>query len=208
MIAFFCRKTAVKLGTTLQADQDQISIYAYGLEILSETLIKFTLIITLASLFGIFYTTVIFLFTFSVFRWLGGGVHMSSFIKCLIIGLVLILGMGFAASLPVNKFFLISLYGFTAAMVFYVVCKWVPAGTDKKQITDPQERLKQKQDSLFAFVLWNILILLCIHNHLYANAFASVLGALFSSFFIMPIGYHLIGKLDKLAIWEGGEEHV
>lgn len=208
MIASICRKTAEKLGRKLQADQDQVSIYAYGLQIIAETFIKFTLIMLVAALCGIFSTTVIFLFTFSLFRWLSGGVHMSSFLRCLIFGLVLIPGMGFTATLPVSKTLLTSLYGIAAAANVYVIWRWVPAGTDKKQITDPQKRLKQKKESLLAFIIWNIMVLLSFQNHLYAYAFAAVLGSLFSSFFIMPAGYRLIDTLDQLTIWRGGEEGV
>lgn len=133
---------------------------------------------------------------------------MSSFLKCLLIGLVLTLGMGFTAALPVTKTLLTSLYGIAATAAVLVIWKWVPAGTDKKQITDPQKRLKQKKESIFAFILWNIMILLCFQFHFYAIAFAAVLGSLFSSFFIMPMGYLLIDTLDRITIWKGGEEDV
>lgn len=207
MINSICLKIAEALGRKLVANDDQVAVYGYALEILLGTIIKLILIIVLSSLFDILNTTLVFLFTFAIFRWLGGGVHLSTYFRCLTFGLLLVLGMGYAATLPADKLFLIGLYLLSASAAVYVVIRWIPAGTDKKQVFDTHKRLKQKKETLGALIVWSILVITCIfHNH-YAYALAAILGSLWSFFFMVPMGYRFIGTVDSiLAIpGQGGE---
>jgi len=210
MISSICQKTAEALGRKLEANNDQMAVYAYAMEILLGSLIKITLIIVLALILGIFKTTLIFLFTFALFRWLGGGVHCSTYLSCLTVGLLLILSMGYIATLHIQKYSLVSLYLLSLAIAIYVIFRWVPAGTDKRKIIAVQERFKQKKESFCALLFWNIVVLICIFNNLYSDAIATILGSLFSSFFMMPIGYQFIDALDGLLVKtdKGGEECV
>ncbi|MCK9312778.1 MAG: accessory gene regulator B family protein [Methanocorpusculum sp.] len=209
MISSICRKIAEALGRKLESDSDQIAIFTYSLEILLGTMIKFTLIIILAILFGILKTALIALFTFSLFRWLGGGIHLSTYLKCLIAGLFLVLGMGYVATLQIDELYLIFLYLFSVLTAVYVIIYWVPAGTDKKQIKDIQKRVKQKKETLVALIIWSTLVFLCICNNLYSYALAGIFGSICSSFFMMPMGYQFIGTLDNLITnSKGGGEGV
>jgi len=200
MISSICRKIAEGLGRKLETESDQIAIYAYALEIILGTILKFTLIIVLALFFGVLKTSLIFLFTFSLFRWLGGGVHLNTYLGCLIVGLFLVLGMGYVATLQIDILYLIGLYLFTLSIAIYIIIQWVPAGTPKKQVTDIQKRLKQKKETLSALIVWSILVFICIYYHLYSYALAGITGLLFSSFFTMPMGYKFIDTLDELLI--------
>lgn len=209
MINSICRKIAEALGRKLESDSDQIAVFTYSLEILLGTMIKFTLIIILAILLGILKTVLIFLFTFSLFRWLGGGIHLSTYSKCLTAGLFLVLGMGYFATLQIDGLYLMVLYLFSILTAIYVVINWVPAGTEKKQIRDFQKRLKQKKETLAALIIWSILVFLCICNKLCPYALAGILASLCSSFFMMPMGYQFIATLDNLITnGKGGEEGV
>ncbi len=198
MISSICLTIAEALGRRLEADNDQISIYAYALEIVLGTIIKLALITLLATLFGILNTALIFLFTFALFRWLGGGVHLSTYLRCLIVGLMLILSMGYVATFDIDKIYVIGLYILSILIAVYVIIQFVPAGTDKKQVTEIKKRVKQKKETLSTLIIWCILVLTCICNNLYSYALAGILGSLFSSFFMMPLGYHFIGALDDL----------
>jgi len=205
MISSICRKTAEALGRELCADTDQVAVYAYALEILLGTTIKLVLIIFLATLLHILTTTLIFLFTLALFRWLGGGIHLSTYLRCLTVGLFLALGMGYVAVLEVDS---CSIYGIFLLALFiasYVFVKWVPADTQKKRIPDIEKRLKQKKESFGALMGWSLAILAFLLNNFDAYALAAILGSLCSSFLMMPIGYRVIGSLDNiLAIFSKG----
>jgi len=203
MINSICRRIAEVLGKKLESDSDQITIFTYSLEILLGTMIKIALILILAIIFGILKTALIFLFTFSLFRWLGGGIHLSTYLKCLIAGLFLVLGMGYVATLQIGVLYLIALYLLSILITVYVIIYWVPAGTGKKHIKDIKKRVKQKKETLVALIIWSILVFLCLCNNLYSYALAGILGSLCSSFFMMPMGYQFIGSLDNLLITNG-----
>ena len=210
MISSICRKTAESLGNELGSSNDQVEVYAYALEILLGTALKLVLIIILAIIFDILSTTLISLFTLAVFRWLGGGVHLSTYIRCLLVGLFLVLGMGYVAILEVDSLYIVCLFLLSLFIAIYAIVKWVPAGTDKKTITEIQKRVRQKRESAYALTIWSIGVIACINSNLYSYALAAILGSLFSSFFMMPAGYRVIGSLDNiLAVFsKGGKEVV
>jgi accessory gene regulator B len=210
MISSICRKTAEALGKELGSHKDQVEVYAYALEILLGTTLKLVLIILLATIFDILITTLIFLFTLAIFRWLGGGVHLSTYLRCLLVGLFIVLGMGYVSSLEVDRLYIVCLFLLSLFTAIYVIVKWVPVGTDKKKVTEIEKRLRQKRESIYALIVWSIGVIACIHSNLYSYALAAILGSLFSSFLMMPAGYYVIGNLDNmLAVFsKGGEEIV
>lgn len=209
MISSICRKIAEALGKELGSNNDQVDVYAYALEILLGTTIKLVLMIILAIIFDILSTTLIFLFTLAVFRWLGGGVHLSTYFRCLLVGLFMVLGMGFVSSLEMDGLYIICLYFLSLLVAIYVIVKWVPAGTEKKKVTEIEKRLKKKKESIFALIVWSIGVIACINSNLYSYALAAILGSLFSSFLMMPAGYYVIGNLDNmLAVFSKGGEKV
>jgi len=197
------------LGKELDANNDQVEVYAYALEILLGTTLKLVLIILLATIFDILITTLIFLFTLAIFRWLGGGVHLSTYLRCLLVGLFIVLGMGYVSSLEVDRLDIVCLFLLSLLVAIYVIVKWVPAGTDKKKVTEIEKRFRQKWESIYALLIWSIGGIACIYGNLYSYAFAAILGSLFSSFLMMPAGYYVIGNLDNmLAVFSKGGEKV
>lgn len=198
------------LGKNINASQDEIEIYAYGIEILLGIIIKFSLVVVFALLFGILKTVLIFMFTFSLFRFLGGGVHLSTYLRCLTFGLLLVLGVGYLATILLPNHILISLFTTTLLIGVLVTIKWVPAGTEKKQITDPQERLQQKRKFLYILSIYAIVVTLLLWQNHHTYAQACIYGSFLSSFLITPWGYSVMNTVDKffMLLNKGGELDV
>lgn len=138
----------------MNADQDDVDIYAYSLEVLLGTVLEIALIIFLSFLTNILTTTVICLAVFSSIRFFGGGVHCSTYLRCLVTANILMLGLGKLATLPVSQGLLSSLV--LAALIFslYAVIEWVPAGTEKKVITDiPTRKTEEKSRITSCFLV-------------------------------------------------------
>ncbi|NLB89110.1 MAG: accessory gene regulator B family protein, partial [Syntrophomonadaceae bacterium] len=192
------------------ANEDEIAIYAYGIEILLGILIKFAIAITLALLFGILKTVLIFMFTFSLFRFLGGGVHLSTYLRCLTFGLFLVLGVGYLATILLPAPFIISLFIAAILIGIWVCVKWVPAGTEKKQVTDPQERFRQKTKFLYSLSIYVLAVTLLLLQNQPTYAQACIYASLLSSFLITPLGYSVMNTVDKLFMLlnKGGELDV
>ncbi len=210
MISYICRKTAEALGRQLDANTDQVAVYAYGLEILLGSMIKLVLIILGAVLLGILPTTLIFTLTLVLFRWLGGGIHLKTYLRCLTVGLFMILGMSYVAVLEIDTAYVYTVFLSALFIALYVIVRWVPADTEKKRITNMEKRLKQKKESLWALGVWSLVVLAFLAHNFPAYALAASLGSLCSSFLMMPIGYRFIDSLDNiLAVFsKGGEEVV
>lgn len=208
MISSICRSLAESLGRQLKADDDAVAVYAYSLEILLGSAVKLILIMAVASIFHLLIPALLFLFTFCLFRGLGGGVHASTYLRCMVIGLLLTMGMAYTATLPLKTVHVLILYSVALLTAIYVTARWVPAGTDKQRIDDGDKRLLKKRESLGALVVWSAVVFSCIFYHLDGYAVAVILGSLSSSFFIMPIGYQFIGTLDNLLekTGKGGED--
>ncbi|MDD2587043.1 MAG: accessory gene regulator B family protein [Syntrophomonadaceae bacterium] len=197
MITVLSRHLAVKLGSKLAVSENSIDIYSYGLEIVLGTALQFIGIAFLAYILKMFWTTIIFLFTFCFFRWLGGGVHLSTFIRCSVFSLILSLSMGRVALVECSMLDLVGMLILIVLIAVYACIAWVPAGTEKKMIKDEKLRIKQKKEMFLFLVLWIIVVSLCIR---YSSSYvlASILGLAWSCFMIMPCGYRFMGVIDNI----------
>lgn len=197
MINIISQNLSKSLGQSINASEEDISIYAYGIEIFLGVIIKFSLVLILAILLGILETALVFMFTFSFFRFLEGGVHLSTYLRCLTFGLLLVLGVGYLSTIPLTSYIITSLFIVTILMGLYVCIKWVPAGTDKKQITDADERLKQKRKTLYTLAIYSIIVVVLLANNYPAYGLACIYGSILSSFLVTPWGYSVMNTVDK-----------
>jgi len=196
MIKILARKIAITMGAQLQVDRDKVDVFAYGLEIVLGTLVQLTLLIWLSLIVDVFITTMICLMAFASLRYFGGGVHLSTYYGCLTIGIALLLALGkLAATININVQALTVISVFALLMGTFTIFRWVPAGTEKKQIKDEVTRSRQRKKTLLVFIMWTIITFLLITQKSTGNAFAAVLGTLFSLFLITPWGTRLLKLL-------------
>lgn len=76
-------------------DQDEIDVYSFGVQLLSETVISFAIFLIIAALFGSVAETIVFTAAFALLRQYGGGFHASKFIYCLLISCGIVGGFCF-----------------------------------------------------------------------------------------------------------------
>ena len=185
------------MGNKLQADSDKIDIFRYGLEIILGGIVKFISVMMVSYVLGIFQTTMVCIISYILLRHFGGGVHLSTYYRCLTVGLIMFILLGKLATRQTNIILLAIAICMVFLMGIYIVVRWVPAGADKKVI-DKSGKIKQKKNSLI------MLILLCLGNIMFIKfnllnyALASVLGIMMSLFFITPLGYRVIIILDNM----------
>lgn len=195
----FARRIAVTMGTQLQVERDKIDIFAYGLEIILGTLVQLTLLILLSFIIGAFKTTMVCLVAFASLRYFGGGTHLSTYSGCLIVGTALLLGLGkLAMTIDVSLAALTGISALTLLTGIYIILRWAPAGTEKKQIKDESIRLRQRNKALFVLTVCSAVTMVLIQQELTAYAFAAVLGTLGSLFLITPWGYRAVKALGNI----------
>ncbi|CAH2213180.1 accessory gene regulator ArgB-like protein [Tepidibacter aestuarii] len=198
MIKKISQYIAALIGKELQNDKSKIDIYSYALEIIIGTILKLTLIILISFILGLLPTTLACLISFIIFRHFGGGVHLSTYNRCLTAGVITFLIMGKLAYINIQINVLITIVIGTFLFGIYSIMKYIPAGTKKKRIIDKNQRLKRKQETFFMLFIWLIVIVILINYKLTAYAFSCVLGALNSFFFITPTGYWVFDTIDNI----------
>jgi accessory gene regulator B len=190
-------RMATAMGIHLQSSEEEIQVYAYGLEIIFCSLSKIVLFFLISALLGIFEYALLVFLAFAIFRTLGGGVHLKTYARCLTVGLILLLFLTKLASTwnYVNSFVWIALIAVSILAVIAIIL-WIPAGTEKKTITDPQDIMGQKRKTAVFLVIWLVCTVMLIKIGYPGYATALILGAFGSLFMISPWGYYLLGKLD------------
>lgn len=196
---------AKNLGDILESHQN-VGIYAYALEILLMVILNLTLVILAAFYLEIAPTTLSFLAVFIPFRGLGGGVHLSTFPRCIVIGSSLMLGSAYLAATVNLKPYQLELL-LVLALLFVLICtiKWVPASAKKNSVNRCQPVKRQKLNMLIASFIWTSCVGNLIYFHFNALAFAMVLGAIVSTVLISPLGFGLMGFIDRMLIYLGKE---
>ncbi len=168
------------------------------MEIILGGIVKFVSVLIVSYILGVFQTTMICIISYIPLRHFGGGVHLSTYYRCLTVGLIMFILLGKLATWQANIIFLYIIIYMIFFMGIYIIVRWVPARIDEKAITDKDEKIKQKKKSLI------ILTLLCLGNIIFIKlnllnyAFASTLGVMVSLFFITPWGYGVIIMLDNI----------
>ncbi|MGE5415197.1 MAG: accessory gene regulator ArgB-like protein [Acidobacteriota bacterium] len=182
----------------MQADAEKTEVIAYGAEILYGAIFKFVVIVGLALLTSSLWTTCISFVAYAGFRLFGGGVHAQAYWKCLTIGTIMLVGMGNLAKFAVGSTILVLLALFALFLGLWTIIVWVPAGTEKKTVTDFETRNRIKMQAVFFMTGWAIITLTLTLLRLNNYALASILGVLGAQFMVTPWGYRTIEVLDNI----------
>ena len=118
--------TSKRLAEAKMIDKDDISIYAYNLQVFLERTIAFAGIFIIAGVIGYLLETVIFVVSFSLIREFAGGYHCKTFLGCFFLSMVTIL-----LSIPMVMYFRtsISIY-FIAVLLSMLLVLFIGSTTD------------------------------------------------------------------------------
>lgn len=205
MVRQASEKLALALGKELEADSDKIDIFRYGLEIILGGLVKVISVVWLSYILGILDTTLICLASYIPIRHFGGGVHLSTYYRCLTVGLTMFLFLGKLATWNINSNLLLIMLVIIFLFGIYVTVRWAPAKSNSIKMVSVV-KIKQKIKTFLFLILWGIGNIVFIRLTLLNYTLASLLGASVSLLFISPWGYWVIQTLDNIInkIQKGG----
>lgn len=186
------------LGKYLASREEDIEIYAYGLEIILGGILKICLLLLIALRLNILLTTVFCTIGFVGIRFFGGGGHFCTYTRCLIGSLAILLLLGKIATLNLNINLIFILIFLNISLGVFAIIKWIPAGTHKKTVTDEKLRTIQKLKTLIILITYMGIALIFVYFQLHSFAFSLLLGILASFILITPLGYFLLQSIDKL----------
>jgi len=81
----FSRKLAESMAKSRVIDRDEVDVYCFGIQIVTETIFSFMVFLMIALLFHCVIETTVFMLAFALLRQYAGGFHADKFISCLLI---------------------------------------------------------------------------------------------------------------------------
>jgi accessory gene regulator B len=197
MINATAASIAQKLGIILKTE-DKVEIYAYSLKLVIMLLLNLTLVISAAYLLDIVPTVLVFLSVFLSFRAFGGGVHLSTFPRCFVIGSLIMVGLSyFAAEVDISKIGVTIIFLFTFLITLLGIIKWAPASAKTNPVTDQRIVRMQKRNLSFATLVWTCIVLTLIKYNSLSLALAMIAGAMAAVLLMSPGGFFVMEKIDK-----------
>ncbi|NLU10851.1 MAG: accessory gene regulator B family protein [Tepidanaerobacter acetatoxydans] len=168
-------------------------ILEYGFEILLGMTFKFFSILVVSLILHTLPETMLSLLAFALIRNFAGGAHLKTYASCYATGVCMFALNGLIIKyLPFYMNHLIIVSDIFFIISLFITLKWVPAGTEKKVVSDLFTRRKLKGITIITlgvlFILTHIFYFIGNYNLLKA-VFCGVLEGMF---LVTPLGYKML----------------
>ncbi|WP_003545794.1 accessory gene regulator ArgB-like protein [Desulfotomaculum nigrificans] len=171
-------------------DQRPVEIIAYGLEIIFNLGTQLAILGLVSYFLGIFPEVLISVVFAIILRTFSGGSHLSSFLSCTVISVLIFTAIGYVASiLVISKEVLMGLFLINSLLL----ARWAPYSTKRKYSEARRKMLKQ---TCFSILLVALLISLYLPIPQFLIT-AVALGLTWQSISITPLGVNIITKVDN-----------
>lgn len=165
--------------------KEKIDWINYGLQALYTTITKFTVILTICIILGIYKEFLLITFFYSILRLFGAGFHGNSNIQCWMLSTPLFISFSY-----LSKNIIIPLNIKLAIMIFSIImfAFFAPADTKKKPMIRKNIRIRNKILTIFTGIIYLYLAII-IKNNILSNIiiFSSILQVTV----ILPLTYYL-----------------
>ena len=182
----FSRKLAESMAKNHVIEQDEVDLYCFGIQIVTETLFSFMVFLVIALFFHCVIETMIFMLAFALLRQYAGGFHADKFISCLLISCGIVTAFCMIIHLPNWIAYWI---GALATISLIVIFCLSPVDSKYKPISNSEKKTYKKK--LRIVLLAEIIITAVIM--LYSLYFAMCI--VFS--WITLAGLLVVGKVKK-----------
>ncbi|WP_339060292.1 accessory gene regulator B family protein [Tepidibacillus marianensis] len=197
MIRNLAHYLAKKIATGADRWED-VDYIRYGLEVTIGGFLKFLIVIIISLLFGVLKEMMTITISFALFRILTGGIHMSTYFKCLTTSTILFFIPAYVfKDIAVSNVPLLLLI-FTSLFTLFVIFRYVPVESPNRPLSKKKQfRLKWTSSFfIFSWFIFAFIISLNSHSFQYLAFFTSV-GLLLQAFTLTPIGIHFFLSIDQ-----------
>lgn len=188
--------------------EEEIDHVRYGFEVILGGLLKLLVMLLIASFLGIVPIMFATFLTFAIIRSLTGGVHFSTYTRCLCLGILLMVGASFIALLLASYLDKTSVYLFLGlATLFALIFThfYAPSNHNYKSTSQTKKR-RLRQLSFFIIILWSLVVFsLLTMNYSHEIILASILGLVFQISSIHPAAYTFTNKIEFVLDWRKKE---
>lgn len=205
MIKNWSNQIAQELVRKLQINQSplthnhNIETYAYGMEIVLVSIIKMLVFGVAGYCLGIFWPLLLVLIAFVIFRVSMGGNHMSSFINCLIISLLIIIGLTRMAVIPNWQVFIQPVFLTVLIYCAFTINLRSKKNTNANTCISVEKGLDPKY-AVIPLIIWALAVCVFIFLGLSLYARCLIAGACGGIFFTTSVGSKMISSLDRWSI--------
>jgi accessory gene regulator B len=181
-----------------------LEVVSYGLQCALVTIFEFVSIIILAALLGMLKEILVILAVFVTIRHAAGGVHFSTFTRCLVSSVIYIISGGFTArfisGLPAVWGMLYLAVG--GAFAVYAALRHAPRENPNRPISEKeQRRFRRVSRVIIGIVLIGLLLDLLYRGYALWYHHSLVTGLLLEGFALTDAGHRMVkfteDKLDK-----------
>ena len=144
-------------------EQDEIEVYRFGMQLLSETVISFVIFLIIAALFGSMSEVIIFTTAFALLRQYAGGGHADKFISCLLVSCGIII----VFCIIINHSDVLVYFIGALAMISLIVILWLsPVDSKYKPISNSDKKKYRKKLVVILFmeiIITAVIMLYSLH---------------------------------------------
>lgn len=181
-------------------NDDDADMIAYGMEVFLGSLLKMTVLFTLAIILGTPYEAAVILLVSGSLRTLSGGVHCTAYYRCMVTGTIVMLALGILVkaclSLFLNHSALILILLLSSAL--YLYWQYSPQAPNNKPISD---KTTERKIRLLTVSLALIYALVAVYFGTGSRTSWSIAtGMLWQAITLTGPGYKLISFFDNLLI--------
>jgi accessory gene regulator B len=199
----FSTGVAHYLGKELQLDVRDMDTVRFGTEVFLSFSVGVGVLVGVGWGLGILPYVMTAWITLNGLRFISGGSHASSLLRCTVIGTVILTGISELAfkfgMLATQELMLSSLF-FSVIVGTYIIYKWAPADTPAKPVVSAVKRALFRRLSYTFIIIWTIVMTgLIFWGRIPAIApfvVASIGGFLRQIFSITPAGYRFSAAME------------
>lgn len=207
-LELLCKNISYNLKKELNLDDDKRSIIEYGLYAVLHMIISIFLVGIFGKMFGVMYEALIITFVQAILRKYSGGVHASTPLNCILIGIIVaVLPAYLIKNISLNINYIIFIGGILYIISLITIYKLAPVDSPNKPIKKEQKIKKLKKSSLmvlsiYMIVVFSNIIIYYINNNdtFLIYSVCIYLGILWQVFTLTRYGHILVNLVDSLLI--------
>ena len=144
-------------------DEDDLSIYQYGFEIIISTLLGFLITILIGIVLKMIFTSILYYIIFVFVRQLTGGYHANSYFKCnLIFAIISFMTLGITKLAVISEQYTFAFYLILLITSLLIIGLYSPVENEFK----PLDAKQKKKNHIIGFIFGSLLsIISCILFH-------------------------------------------
>lgn len=171
----------------------------YGIDVSVSVVSKILFLTILSSLFGLLVEVMVVAFSFAFFRIFSGGIHLSTYYRCLtsttLLFLIPVLLFKNMPNLTTSLSLFIPYISLILGLI--VIFFYVPASGHNRPISKEKYRVFQLKSYIFLIFLHIIYFYLLRTQYKHLVIYSSI-GILLQSFTLTPIGYLFFKTIDQI----------